>query len=75
MKYALIIIILISCKSELTLQTTKCYTNDIDTIKVKARKSICLVTFEGDSVWKLVDYKNRILKDSVCDYRVLKVKK
>ena len=63
MKHLLILSILVGCKTELTLQTTKCYTNKIDTIKFKARKSICLATFEGDSVWKLVDSKGRVIKD------------
>lgn len=72
MKY-LLILCLFGCKSTLMLEVERTNGNK-EIVNVKARKSICIASFENDSIEKLVDYKGRVLLDSVIDYKVIKVK-
>ena len=72
MKY-LIFLLLIGCKT-ITLNVRYC--NGTSEIRKIRSISVCLINFNEDtSIWYLANKNNRILLDSVCDYRVLKVGK
>ena len=75
MRILLLIVLLAGCRTTLELEVTNCYDNSSKkNVTIKARKSICIAKFD-DSIERIVDYRNRILVDSVCDYKVLKIKK
>lgn len=46
-----------------------------DTISIKAKGGLCIATFEGDTIPKLIDKRPYILADSVNDFKVLYYKK
>ena len=54
------------------IQTLNCISNKVDTIYFKAKGGLCIVTLDNDTIPKLADYSDRILKDSVCEFKVLK---
>lgn len=75
MKHLLITLLFSSCLTTLKVQVDNCYSNTSKTVLIKAKKSICIASFKGDTIEKLVDSRNKILVDSVCDYKVLYLKK
>lgn len=73
-KLIALITLLFGCKSTLEIKTTD-YKGKQEIIIHKGYKRVCLVQFEGDTIYKLVDNKDKVIKDSVFDFEVLSTKK
>lgn len=71
----LLILLLVGCKSTLELTITNCYSGRVYDTTIRAKDRICIVTFEGDTIQKLVDKHDKVLLDSVCDFKVKQIKK
>jgi len=75
MRVIILLLILSSCSTskQVTMQVTR-VNNTLDTVSFRVKKGFCIATFDGDSVPKLIDKKERIIFDNVKDYKIIKIK-
>lgn len=77
MKILILLVALVTCTScKSTIEVSvKRTSGSVENHILKARKKICVVTFIGDSIPKLVDYRYKVLLDSTEDFEVLRISK
>lgn len=75
MKYIIILIALCSCAKtrHVTLAVTR-VNKQVDTVSIKIKRGFCIADFEGDTIPKLIDKREKILLDNVTDYKIISIR-